>query len=98
MGQSFLGVNRSSRSLVQAHVPAIAGDSSMPAVTTLSMFLSGATGAAKATVSGLMEETPFSLYSVRPGGVAVNTTYSGVGRVAYQAAPLARVTRAAMAR
>ena len=53
--------------MVHVHVPGTAGDSAMPAVMAFSICLSGAAGSAKTTRSGFTDETPVSLYSVRPG-------------------------------
>src|SRR5918993_1077280 len=72
IGQSSFGVNCSSLSLIQNQVPAIAGDSSTPVVTTFCNDFNGAADSLNRIFSGLMDQMPLSLYSVRPGAA---TTY-----------------------
>ena len=54
-GQSSFGVNCSSVSLIQNHVPASAGDRSMPVVTAVLICFSGAADSLNTIVSGLIE-------------------------------------------
>ena len=46
----------------------------MPAVTAFCSDFKGAADSLNVIVSGLMEAIPFSLYSVRPGGLTENVT------------------------
>ena len=66
-GQSIFGVNCSCLSLTQNQVPSIAGSTVMPAVTGFCSCFSGAADSLKTIVTGLIDEMPSSLYSVRPG-------------------------------
>ena len=68
-GQSSFGVNCSSLSSIQNHVPAIVGDRSTPVVTTFCSDFNGAADSLNRIFSGLIEEMPLSLYSVRPGAL-----------------------------
>ena len=85
-GQSSWGWNTSTRSPSHAHLPATAGVTAMPRVTSLSTAASGATGRLNAMRTGLGFASLFSI-SVRAGEATEKLTATGLGWAWYQRQP-----------
>ena len=85
-GQSSFGRNTSTRSPSHPHLPATAGVTVMPRVTSLSTAASGATGRLNAMRTGLGFAS-FASISVRAGEATENVTATGLGCAWYQRQP-----------